>query len=80
MRQWDCVLKKDKDKKKSSSVREQQKGEERLTQHGGEDKINSGVPWAGENRWDFCTAVFGVLTRCRMLVPTVVEMVLHRHA
>lgn len=77
---WDYVLKKDKDDKKSSSVREQQKGEERLTQRGGEDKMNPGVPWAGENHWDFCTALFGALTRCRMLVPTVVEMVLHQHA
>ena len=77
---WDFVLKKDKDDKKSSSVREQQKGEERLTQRGGKDKINPGVLWAGENHWDFCTALFGALPRCRMLVPMVVEMVLHQHA
>ena len=55
---WDYVLKKDKDDKKSSSVREQQKGEERLTQCGGKDKINPGVPWAGENHWDFCTTLW----------------------
>lgn len=73
-------MKKDKDIKKSSGVRAQQKGEERLTQRGGKDKINSSVPWAGENHWDFCTAVLGALAGCRMLVPTVVEMVLHLHA
>ena len=73
-------MKKDKDIKKSSSVRAQQKGEERLTQRGGKDKINSGVPWAGENHWEFCPAVFGALTGCRMLVSTAVEIVLHQHA